>query len=280
MKLMTFLIVMTLFLEKGFSQYEDTEQPDSIYKLNNVKKRIARYERFGMQNCNVNSYDINGKLINRTMLAKDGKTKWLETIFEYDCFDKLMRVSYNSYMNSDPVTGQDKPDSILDSTKINVSNYQYDSLNRLIKVKGTASPDKTPFEISYYYDPLKTVAKFYKYRDKTITVAITNYETPTIIKTQFSSYDSAVVTKNAWQENYKNFFDESGRIIKRIKETPTSPTWTSEILYEYNDKGLLIKKTEYRSDCNSPNCKWVILFDYEYWDNKPEPFLYTTRVDL
>src|SRR5258705_675976 len=154
MKTILLSLIATLLTLTGFTQYLDTEQPDSVYKLNRVKKRIFRYEGHGLENCIVNNYDSNGKLTERTMLDKSGSRYWLRTLFEYDNSNKLIKESFYSYINHDKVTYADKPDSILDSSKINHFELEYDSLNRLVKIIGTLSPDKTPYVASYSYTPL------------------------------------------------------------------------------------------------------------------------------
>jgi hypothetical protein len=262
-KLISFLPVLFAIAIKGFGQYADTEQPDSIYRINKVKKRIARYENYGFQNCNVNYYDLNGTITERTMFDKSGKKFWIRTLFEYDASGKLIKEFFHSYMNHDTATGIEKPDDILDSSKISSFSFEYDSSNRLIKITGNTLLLKTPYEASFSYGPLTSVEKFYKLNDSMETIAITVYETPHIKKSYFSSYDSAVVTKNTWQETYESSFDKSGNVLKSIYRTPGDPSYCLEIIYEYNSKGLLIKKFNRRNGSEFG----AIIFDYEYRDN-------------
>jgi hypothetical protein len=259
------LPIASIFLSSvGFSQFEG-EQPGSIYKINKVRTMLFRYADYGLQNCILTNYDKNGNVLTSTMFDKNGEKKWLETIFVYDSANKLAKILYCSYMNSDKLAGKEMPDSLLDSSKINTVFYKYDASGRLAKIVGTIGPDKTPTEITFSYDPLISIWKFHKLKDSLVTTLITVYESPHVAKSIFSSYDSGIVTENSWRETYKNIFDKSGKLLKRITELPSEPSFCKETFYEYNEKGLLIKRyTHYRglqNDCD------VRLYDYEYWDD-------------
>ena len=81
----------------------------------------------------------------------------------------------------------------------------------------------------------------------------------------FESYDSGKVTANTWQEFYQNSFDASGRLITRITTYPSDPGFISETFYEYNDRGLLVKKyTHYRGEKKDCDTR---IYDYTYWDD-------------
>ena len=55
-----------------------------------------------------------------------------------------------------------------------------------------------------------------------------------------------------------------------------NPIVGMEIIYEYNDNGLLIRKTEQNAG-NRLDSKRTILFDYEYWNKNAGPILYTAH---
>jgi hypothetical protein len=275
MKQPVILVFFVLMAFAGFSQ-PDEGQPDSILRVNKVMTMLSRYTDYGYANCIFTSYDRNGKPYKSTMLDKKGTKKWIETIFEYDNSNRLAKTIFCSYMNNDPLSGREMPDSILDSSKVNILNHVYDRSGRLVKTTGTIGPVKTPSETSYYYTPDISVWKFHRGGDSLLTVQITTYERPSVSSSVFSSYDSGVVTKNSWQEAYENVFDESGKLVKRLIKTPGDSSYSRVLFYEYDRNGLLVKR--YSRNRGSDEVHDVRLYEYAYWDrNVPEslvlPFL-------
>jgi uncharacterized protein YxeA len=263
MKKLLFLITICLLSAAALAQFDDV-QSASIYKINKVKTMLSRHADYGRQNCVLTTFNEQGKALKWRMFDKTGEKKWIENIFEYNSNNQLTKTFYCPYFNSG-FSGKDIPDSILDSSRVNISLYKYDALGRLVKQTGTIGPDRTAYEISFYFNPPISVWKFYKYRDTLLTTHITEYEKPGLVKSFFSSYDSGKVTANTWQEVYQNIFDRYGKLVKRITLSPSEPSFCKETFFEYNEKGLLIKTyNHYRNELKDYN---VQLYEYEYWDD-------------
>lgn len=249
-----------------FSQERDTFQPDSVYRVNNVKTRIRFIEKAQTKSKLIYNYDKQGR--------------WIEFILTDNFVDDKvqMKVEYK-YDETGRLTGETETSYYGDRVLTKQSKLEHDDKGRVIKNTKTVNGRIYSVE-TYSYDPLVEVEQQYRdgkiYREQTSYYEFPNYSkrfTGNELadkngKPQKFKMPNGKVVKFAppkedmkWDYIFENKLDDKGRIIerKRLVDGKTQ----DEITYKYNDKGLLIEKFE---KMLSANIETKELFEYKYWD--------------
>lgn len=260
------LILGLLIALTGSSQERDTFQPDSIYRINHVKTIIRFNERTQSKAKLIYNYDRQGR--------------WIEFILT-DNFvgDKIqMKVAY-TYDNTGKLVGETKTSYAGNRMQITDSKFEHDEKGRVVSNKKSIGGQLVSEE-TYTYDPFIEHEKQYRdgkvYRESTTYYEYPNYTSRYTgmeladknAKTrEFKGPDGKVTTFNPpqedqkWDYTFENTLDEEGRIVQRKRFS--NGELQDEITYRYNDKGLLIEKTD-----KMITSKFEIkeLFEYKYWD--------------
>lgn len=250
----------------AFSQERDTFQPDSVYRLNNVKTRIRFNEKAQTKSKLIYNYDRQGKWIEFVLTDNfvDDKIQ-MKVEYKYDSKGRLISETETSYSG----------------TKIQIkdSKIEYDEKGRVTSNKKFID-GQIYSEETYTYNPLIESEKQYRngtvYREQTSYFEYPNYSnrfTGTELADknakprEFKTPDGKVVKfdppkeDRKWDYTFENKLDEQGRIIQRKRFF--NGELQDEANYKYNDKGLLIEKTDKRV---SSKFEIKELFEYKYWD--------------
>lgn len=260
------LIFGLLITSTVYSQERDTFQPDSVYRINNVKTRIRLND--------------NAKTKSKLIYNYDRQGRWIEFILT-DNFveDKIqMKVEYK-YDDAGRLIGETETSYSGDKIQITESKFEYDEKGRVISNKrfidGQIYSDET-----YTYNPLVEHEKQYRkgtvYREQTSYFEYPNYSNrftgveladKNAKPREFKTPDGKIVKfdppkeDRKWDYTFENKLDDQGRIIQRKRFS--NGTLQGEAIYKYNDKGLLIEKSD-----KMISAKFEIkeLFEYKYWD--------------
>ncbi len=225
---------------------------------------MYNYSRYNTKKADL--FDHEGRLIDHMDFDTSGNQLLWRRSRTYGTNKLIKSEVFYNYRFYDSVTKKfirrDTPDT-------QVTKVEYDSIRHILhKTSFTKSGIKT-YEWTKFYDSMKTISKWF-------------YE------------DGAIETKNTWWEKdwnkkrvvdivqlpdgkiksvevfYKNFYDNSGRIIRsKLKKTGSlndnqNDYYFKEIEFVYSRVGLLIKKN-YTDPID--NSDWVAtqIFDYKYW---------------
>lgn len=268
MKILFSFFITYLFVSISFAQYIETYQPDSIYKKNRVKERRSTYRKVKMGIDFIDKYDKEGRRNESAHTDISHKNITSKTIFEYDKTGKLVNERFYFYYKKNNGIGE----YILDPKNPSVSPpfiLEYDSLNRIIKKVRTLNNRFKINQVVYTYNPITTKETKWNKDSILIEESTIIYEVANISTRYYRNRDTSL--QNKMDFSYKNIFDNSGNLIKRLGgKTDTSCNClnlnaiTSEITYEYNKNGLLIKRTE-TSYLNNRTATVLQLYTYKFW---------------
>ena len=260
------LIIGLLITTTSFSQERDTFQPDSVYRINNVKTKIRFNKESKSKSKLIYSYDRQGR--------------WIEFILTDNLIDDKiqMKVVYK-YGDTGRLIGETETSYYGDKIQVKDSKIEYDEKGRIIKIKKIIS-GQTFSEETYTYDPFVEHEKQYRYgtvyREQTTYYEFPNYSsrfTGTELADKnakprkFKMPDGKVVKFEPpkedlkWDYKFENKVDDKGRIIQRKRFVDGE--LQDDITYKYNDKGLLIEKFE---KMITSNIEATELFEYKYWE--------------
>ena len=260
------LIVGLLFTLTGFSQERDTFQPDSVYRVNNVKTRIRYNEKTQSKSKLIYNYDRQGR--------------WIEFILT-DNFvgDKTqMKVEYK-YDDKGILIGETETSYSGDKIRITDSKFEHDEKGRVIKNKKTIDGEIASEE-TYTYDPLVIIEK--QYRDGQVYREQTTYFDSPNLSNRFTGIEFA--DKNAkprkikmpdgkvvkieppkddrkWDYKFENKVNQQGQLIERKRFV--DGVLQDAIAYKYDDKGLLIEKLDKMLVAKIEIREF---FEYKYWE--------------
>jgi YD repeat-containing protein len=193
---------------------------------------------------NIIKYDKHGR-ISELILTDDSGVKPLNRIIlKYDNKGNLIAEDY--YYGS--IEGE--------KTK-----FTYDSLGRVIKKSTTYYDEKPKIEIIISYNPRIEKEKQFT-REGKLSEYQSYYEKANVTE-RFSGTDYTDNGKieSTWDYRYENTFDNNDRLVTR--KFMERKKVVELIEYEYDIKGLLIKRTT-RPDYS--NFNRVEEFKYEYWE--------------
>jgi hypothetical protein len=246
MKSSLLLFVLSVFVFHVSAQQSDLNQPDSIYSKNKVKKRIVSYSKATTRSSLIFIYDRSGRLIEHDLTDNEtGKHNQYAIRYIYDNSGKCVT---DTLTTNDPIDKE-------------ISKYFYDDSQKLIR-KETYNVDGKRIKIeTTSYNPLTKTDNYY------------DSNTDSVYRTQTAVYDYPFAyirfygseirdgKRENWNYKFKNYFDESNRLILR-EDSLWRPV--KRITYQYNKKGLLIQKDEYRGNPgkNPPMSQFI---RYEFW---------------
>jgi len=229
----------------SFGQSRELYQPDSIYRINAVKKRIVSFGG-SSKAALIFNYDKQGKLTDYGLTDNEtGKLYQFKTTYHYDAAGKIktdVELVGDSNNNKHSIYNYNAKGQL-------VSKYTFDNYENLIEKN------------SITYDPLTETQTFLNadtiYRQQTAV-----YEDGYIFAyTRFYGYEYEDGKKGNWNYRFKNYLDKDNRIVRR-DDSLWKPLKIIE--YWYSKKGLLLKKTErFDRPGSKPNQKEFI--KYEYW---------------
>ena len=226
-----------------YSQDRDTFQADSIYRINKVKSRTTVHVEAFIKQTEIVKYDKVGRVVELILTDESGIKAQNRTLLKYDNVNKLIAEDY--YYGS--IEGE--------KTKL-----EYDAKNRVVKKSTTYFDGKPKNEISITYDPLVENEKQYTREGKLDSEYQNYYETSNLTsKFTGTRFLATGQKESAWEYRYKNTFDKNGRLVFRRSTQGRELIQLME--YEYNDKGLLIKRTT-KSDFAPPI---IETFKYEIY---------------
>jgi YD repeat-containing protein len=231
-----------LFLSLScFSQETDTYQADSIYKANKVKSRTLVIEGAFTKQTIILKYDKFGRLSAWVMTDESGIKPQTRIVFKYDNSDKLIAEDY--YYGT--IEGE--------KTK-----FEYDSKNRVIRKSTTYDDGKPKNETEITYEPKIVHQKEFD-DEGMLTRESHEYFEFKNITNRFAGTDYSTSGQSTWDYTFKNTFNKKGQLTTRSTKEGKQTIQTRE--YEYNENGLLIKKTT-KQDFAGPT---VERYNYEFY---------------
>lgn len=260
------LLFGLLVTSTAFSQERDIFQPDSVYRANNVKTKIRYHEKAATKSKMIYNYDREGRWIEFILTDNvvDDKIQ-MKVVYKYDDTGRLVEEKETVYVG--------------DIVQIKESKIEYDEKGR-VKSNTKLADGHIFAEKSYTYQPLIEHEKLYRngavYREQTSYFEYPNYSN------RFSGFELA--DKNAkprefktpdgktvkfdpskedrkWDYTFENTIDAKGRLVKRKRLS--NGKLLDESNYRYNDKGLLIEKSDKRGGSKFETKE---LFEYKYWE--------------
>lgn len=260
------LIFGLLITWSAYSQERDTFQPDSVYRVNNVKTRIRFNDKAQTKSKLIYNYDKQGR--------------WIEFILTDNFIeDKVqMKVEYK-YDDTGRLIGETATSYSGDKIQLKQSKFEYNEKGKVTSNKKLID-GKLYSEETYTYNPLVENEKQYRkgtvYREQTSYFEYPNYSNrftgveladKNAKPREFKTPDGKTMKVDPpkedrkWDYTFENKLDDQGRIIQRKRFS--NGTLQSEAIYKYNDKGLLIEKTD---KVFSSKFEIKELFEYKYWD--------------
>lgn len=238
-----FLSIVLITSISCYAQDRDTFQADSLYRMNKIKSRKTIHSEAFTKQTEIVKYDKDGRIAELILTDDSGIKPQNRTVLKYDNASKLIAEDF--YYGS--VAGE--------KTKL-----EYDAKNRVVKKSTTYYDVQPKSEINISYDPLVEKENQYTREGKRESEYQNHYETSNLTSkftgTRFS--DNGQKESN-WDYRYKNVFDKNGRLFSRRSTQGMELIQLME--YEYNDKGLLIKRTT-KSDFAPPI---IETFKYEFY---------------
>jgi hypothetical protein len=243
MKKQILAVGLSLSFLNCLSQDKDTFQSDSIYKLNKVKSRTQINVGAYTKQTNIIKYEKTGRISEYILTDESGVKPQNRTVYKYDANGKLITEDY--FYGS--IEGE--------KTKI-----EYDATNRVIKKSTTYYDNKPKNEIQITYDPLVEFEKQFNREGKLQSEYYNHYEKSNVTsRFTGTNFRPNGQKESSWDYRHKNTFDSEGRLLKRESKQGKQTIQLME--YEYNDKGLLIRKT-IKSDFAPPILEE---YKYEFW---------------
>lgn len=266
MKLISILFCTIFFSNLSFSQYiyEDTNQSDSIYKINKISSKTLRHlnDRVSIKY----DYNINGKLIAESHLLKDTQLISKKSM-SYNSSDILIKEEAEVFIKIDRSKKSLSFDSVeLDRLKPIITEIGYNESGELESKTILNQKKEKISEVIFSYNPTKRIEKHFHHTNASYDSIEIEYERPNFI----SHITQYLIDKNGTQKTSEltasNYFNQHGSIIKRtiFKLIQTSPIKTKEEYYEYNKSGLLIEKIE-KSFYKGKESTKKLMFKYNYW---------------
>ena len=250
-----------------FAQFGDTYQSSEIYKKNNVKSRVMMYDYNRYRTRVVDNFDRYGMVIEHIEYDTTGLKLRFRSKLEYDSTDRLISETDYNYYHFDSTKQRSILSTVPDTVRVKL---EYDDKNRIVRKTKTNAAGIKYFEVVYGFDPLMETNKSYN-KDTTILDMTLYYDVLYIEKKSLSTFHYANGKTKSWNYTYKNNFDRSGKIKRRIisgefyPENPDTPNiYFREQEYQYSSTGLLIKRL---SSNRSDNTAWLfaLVFDYKFW---------------
>jgi hypothetical protein len=236
-----FVTVALIISINCFAQETDTYQADSIYRVNKVKSRtLVNVDAFTKQTI-ILKYDKLGRLSEWIMTDELGIKSQNRTVFKYDISGKLIVEDY--YYGS--IEGE--------KTK-----FEYDSKGRVTKKSTTFDDGKPKTEIQITYEPKVEHQKEFNSEGKVTSESYSYFETNQITN-RYTGTDYSPNGQSTWDYKFKNTFNKIGQLVTRSSKEGKQTIQTME--YDYNEKGLLIKKTT-KQDFAEPE---VESYKYEFY---------------
>jgi len=244
---MKILLFFTLSISaiSSFGQSKELCQPDSIYRINAVKKRTVFFSK-GTKAAMVYNYDKQGRLTDYGLTDNEtGKLYQFKTIYSYNADGK---IKTDVEFCDEGISCKHSAYNYNASRQL-VSKYTFDNNETLIE-KDTIS-----------YGPLTETETFLE-ADTIIRQQTAVYEDGYLFAyTRFYGYEYRDGKKETWDYRFKNYFDKDNRIVRR-DDSLWRPLKIIE--YEYTKQGLLLKKTE-RIDRPGTKPTPREFIKYEYW---------------
>ncbi len=227
----------------SFSQSHDTFQSDSIYKVNKVKSRTQINVGAFTKQTNIINYDKTGRVSENILTDESGIKAQSRIVYKYDSSGKLIAENY--YYGS------------IEGEK---AKFEYDTNNRVIKKSMTYYDKKPKKEVQIIYEPFFECEKLFDREGNLKSESYTYYEALNVSNRYTGSKFNPNGKKElSWDYRYKNTFDNSGKLLKR--EAKQGKQIIQFMEYEYNEKGLLTRKT-IKSGFAQPI---VEEYKYEFW---------------
>lgn len=269
MRIKLLLIIIFFIGGKTYSQTHDLFQPPAMYKLNNVRSRTLFYEYDPANWGTIEHFDHDGFITESIQFDSSGKKYLSKKRYEYDSNHFLLKEMFYNYARGDS-TGRPIPQNkIVDSQLVKLD---FDDQHRPVRhaYVDTAGKICSEMLLSYNessFEPSIVIQKFYS--SKGAWSEVTSYcdekGMEENVISRFHGSDSSIRTS---ETKYRNTYDKSGRIKKRIvantfTDAPEKRTiWREE--YFYMSNGLLASKKTYKT-LNGQDFEWGELFNYKFW---------------
>ena len=271
MKTIYLLIICFLLSGASYGQNSETYQTSEIYKANKVKYRISRAELQNLSNNITDLFDRDGWQIAEYNFDSSGFKVESKTIRSYDKVKHGESKFTYFYKRYDSLKKRDSLYSYPDSSKTITYKIVVDTVTYTRTETG--------------YNPLGKIVVTKKYFREPLSLNINYFENDTLIENTTIQFESlwverkvtgTIKTKNGTTEtyewNFKNKFDKAGKLIERkVSKTETLPNkqfpqpYFTKCNYEYNSKGLLIRKT-LQNPSDGRDLYLPIKFEYIYYD--------------
>lgn len=266
MKTISLIISVLLFANMCMAHYiyEDSNQPDSVYRIHKVKSRTLKYTE---DNMSVKyDYDTLGKLVAEYHLLKDSLLISKTTMLYDDAgllikeetgiFFKQESLKKGIHIKSDETIPVKKTITLIskDANGNIQKKTMYDQNNEPVK------------EITFISNPSVRIEKYFHPQNSGCDSILVEYEKENFIKriTQYLVDQNKI--KKVSEQSFINYFNKDGNIEKRnlLKVTRKSVTKTKEEYYQYNQSGLLIEKMV-KSYYPKKTIEKKLIISYTYW---------------
>ena len=265
MRLM-YVLLSVFVLKCCFAQNEITYQPDSVYKINKVKARVIMYNYSRYYTKKADLFDHDGRLIDHMDFDTSGTHLLWRHSKIYGTNNLITKEIFYDYRRYDSVTKKYIRRDVADTQ---ISKIEYDSVRHVIhKTSFTKSGTKT-YEFTSIYDSKKIIQNWF-FEDGAVETKTSWWEKDWIEKRVVDTIHLSNGNIKSVEVNYKNYFDNPGRIIRsKVKKTGSLNDYQNdyffkEIEFVYSKIGLLIKKN-YTDPIDNSDWTATQIFDYKYW---------------
>jgi len=245
MKTLVIITISSFFFLFSFAQSKELYQPDSVYRINSVKRRIISFDSSSTKAALIYNYDKNGRLIDYGLTDNEtGKVYQFKTVYNYDS------------------TGKIKTDvEVIDDSNYNKhSKYYYNAMGQQISKYTFDNFGNLIQRDTIIYNPLTETETFIDSDTITRQQTAVYEDGYQFAYTRFFGYEYRDEKKSSWNYHFKNYFDKNNRIIRR-DDSLWKPLKIIE--FSYYPSGLLLKRTE-RFDRPNSKINQLEFIRYEY----------------
>lgn len=242
------LYLLIFFTNTASAQfiYEDTNQPDAVYRKNRVKTKTLKHKNDKI--AIIYEYDSNGRFIAESHVLKDSILLSKKTL-KYNSENKIITEETASYFKID----SSKKNVLSDSAFIYALSrlktiISYDRNGELAKAETFDLNGQKITETYFIKDPparmVNTYARGKEWHDSTVYI----YDKHPYMKNVINYLVKENSIVKTAEETIVNYYYGDGSISRRTTELISGPMKNkkSDEEYKYNSNGLLIEKTEKR----------------------------------
>ncbi|MFT3911696.1 MAG: hypothetical protein QM737_19895 [Ferruginibacter sp.] len=245
------LLLLFIFLSlRSYSQENLMLSPDSLMKVNKVKKVTMRSKNKSGTGTSIYYYNKSGELEKHETLFPYSSDVALATDYYFDSTGK----KYASLMHGEPISTwkftPGYPDSLL------FEYYEYNSNRKIKRAYRMYASGKIMYEVIYAYEPKTTTRRSYNELGNLTGEDVSFYEKEQfIIKSVSKKYDSMGKLISTFTHDYTNTYNPEGQLTEVSYRNDSCSCVGKN---EYYANGLIKKRT-------NVGCKWTKKFTYKYY---------------